>query len=143
MKGKVRYNELTDFQKKKYLGEFYLMVSLLRSREEVKNFFKDLLTLSEVVMISRRIQIAKMLLEGRTYDEIQRDLKTATATVAHVEKWLNNGFDGYKNVIKRYRKAKYRGERRVQDNSVPFSFNHIRKKYPLHFGLINLLIDKK
>jgi uncharacterized protein YerC len=62
MRGKVKYHELSEFQKRKYLGEFYSMISLLRTRDEVKKFFKDLLTLSEVVMISRRLQIAKMLL---------------------------------------------------------------------------------
>ena len=72
MPGKVRYNQLSDFEKKKFLGEFYSMISLLRGRDEVKKFFKDLLTLSEVVMISRRIQIAKMLLDGFDYEEIRK-----------------------------------------------------------------------
>ena len=79
MSGKVKYNQLTDFEKKKYLGEFYTMISLLKNRDEVKNFFKDLLTLSEVVMISRRIQIARMLLEGESYDEIKKKLRVGSA----------------------------------------------------------------
>jgi len=61
MPGKVRYHELSEYERKTYLGDFYSMVSLLKNRDEVKNFFKDLLTLSEVVMISRRIQVAKLL----------------------------------------------------------------------------------
>ncbi len=82
------------------------MVSLLRNRDEVKNFFKDLLTLSEVVMISRRIQAAKMMLEGETYEAISKKLKMSTTTIMQVEKWLNNGFGGYKNIIKRYKSKK-------------------------------------
>ncbi|MDA3839727.1 MAG: Trp family transcriptional regulator [Patescibacteria group bacterium] len=58
MGGKVKYNSLSESEKKKYLGDFYTMVSLLSGRDEVKSFFKDLLSLSEITMISRRIQIA-------------------------------------------------------------------------------------
>lgn len=137
-RGKVKYNELNEFEKKKYLGEFYTMVSLLRSRDEVKNFFKDLLTLSEVVMISRRIQAAKMMLEGETYETVSKKLKMSTGTITQVEKWLNNGFGGYKNTIKRYKnKEEYKFTEKTP--VVPFSLSAIRKKYPLHFLLISLL----
>lgn len=137
MPGKVKYNQLSDFEKKKYLGEFYTMVSLLRSREETKNFFKDLLTLSEVVMISRRIQIAQQLLDGSTYEDIRKKLRVGVDTIRHVERWLNNGFGGYKSIIDRHKKKKQlRTEKSFQ---VPFSLDAIRKKYPLHFLLLNAL----
>ena len=42
MPGKVKYHELSEHEKKTYLGDFYSMVSLLKTRDEVKNFFKDL-----------------------------------------------------------------------------------------------------
>jgi len=100
--GKVKYNDLSEYQKKKCLGDFYTMVASLRDREEVKIFFKDLLSLSEIVMISRRIQIAQMLLEGKSYEEIRRELKAGFSNISQVEKWLNSGFGGYKKVIARY-----------------------------------------
>ena len=134
----MRYNQLSDLEKKKYLGEFYSMVSLLKNREEVKNFFKDLLSLSEVVMISRRIQAAKMLLAGETYEAISRKLKMSTVTVSQIEKWLNNGFGGYKEIIRRYDKKNATKE--VEKiPAMPFSWQAVKKKYPLHFLLLNLL----
>lgn len=139
MPGKVKYHNLTEFQKKKYLGEFYDMVTLLRSREEVKKFFKDLLTLSEVVMISRRVQAAKMLLAGMTYDEIRKELKIGKATIAQVERWLNNGFGGYKEIISRHKKKELRKKDYLSEANTPFTLDHIRKKYPLHFLLLNIL----
>jgi len=118
------------------------MVSLLKTREEVKIFFKDLLTLGEMVMISRRIQIAKMLLDGQTYETIKSKLKVGATTVSQVERWLNNGFGGYKTTIKKY-KNKYSNFKKSEINiEPPFSLTSIRKKYPLHFLLLNLL-DKK
>ncbi|MDI6778455.1 MAG: YerC/YecD family TrpR-related protein [Patescibacteria group bacterium] len=142
MPGKMRYNQLSEFEKKKYLGEFYSMVSLLRGRDEVKKFFKDLLTLSEVVMISRRIQIAKMLLEGFDYEEIRKQLKVGKTTISHVEKWLNNGFGGYQEIIKRHNKKE--AKRKIESlPAVPFSWQAIKKKYPLHFLLLNALDKNK
>jgi TrpR-related protein YerC/YecD len=138
MPGKVKYHELSEQEKKKYLGDFYSMVSLLRSRDEVKNFFRDLLTLSETVMISRRLQIANMLLEGMTYEEIRKKLKVGMTTINQVERWLNNGFGGYKEIIRRYNRSNVQKEIE-KIPATPFSLQYIRKKYPLHFLLLNLL----
>ncbi len=143
--GKVKFHQLTEAEKKKYLGEFYSMVSLLDSREEVKNFFKDLLTLSEMVMISRRIQVAKMLLEGHTNRMIREKLKIGFSTINQVDRWLNNGFGGYKKTIKDFKKRK---EQKAKNNfdigcDAPFSFDALRKKYPAHFLLVNLLLKNK
>lgn len=139
MSGKVRYNQLTDFEKKKYLGDFYTMVASLKSRDEVKMFFKDILTLSEIVMISRRLQIAQMLLEGEGYEDIKRKMKTSFDTIGQVDRWLNTGFGGYRKVIERSRQRQTRKSKRHSESAAPFSLDHLRKKYPLHFLLLNLL----
>lgn len=136
MSGKVKYYNLSDNQKKKYLGDFYTMVSLLKNQDEVKNFFKDLLTLSEVVMISRRIQIAKMLFAGRTHDEIRKELKVGFTTISQVERWLNNGFGGYRKTIEEYQK-KYKDNSRIKI-AKPFRTG-MMKKYPFHYLLWDLI----
>jgi len=141
MPGKVKYNQLSEFERKKYLGEFYTMVSLLKSRDEVKEFFKDLLTLSEVVMVSRRLQAAKMLLEGFTCDEVSRKMKMGLTTISQVEKWLNNGFGGYKKVIRRYKNKEI--PKKDFSSAPPFSLQYIKRKYPLHFLLLNLMEKEK
>src|SRR4030043_1518792 len=130
MGGRVKYQNLTELEKKIFLGEFYDMIALLKNRDEVKQFFKDLLTLSEVVMISRRLQIAKMLLEGYTYREVQDKLKVGVPTIVSVERWLNQGFGGYRNIIQRHKQ----NERKLKkyEPAIPFSIKHLRKKYPLH-----------
>ena len=136
MSGKVKYHTLSENQKKKYLGDFYTMVSLLKTREEVKNFFKDLLTLSEAVMISRRIQVAKMLLGGKSYEEIRKELKIGLSTISQVERWLNNGFGGYKKTIEEYQK-KYKENPKINLKK-PFK-SSMMKKYPFHYLLWDLV----
>lgn len=143
MAGKVRYHELSADEKRRYLGDFYTMVALLKNRKEVKNFFKDLLTLSEIVMISRRIQVAKLLLEGYSYERIQRKLKIGLATISQVEKWLYNGFGGYEKTISDYKKKYPEKDDFEKYGYVPFSKEWVRKKYPFHYLLANLISTGK
>lgn len=136
MSGKVKYHELTEKEKKIYLGDFYSMVSSLKTRDEVKNFFKDLLTLSEIVMISRRIQIAKMLILGRTYEEIKKDLKVGASNVAQVERWLNNGFGGYQKVVGAYIEKIEKAKTQNQKKTIR---NNMLRKYAHHRFIFDLL----
>lgn len=138
--GKVKYHNLTENQKKKYLGEFYSVVALLKTRDEAKRFFKDLLTLSEVVMISRRIQAAMMLLEEKTYDEIKKELKIGATTISQVERWLFDGFGGYKEILNKHK------DNKTKNKSTKSEFEifpaRLKKKYPAYFLLSNLLKKK-
>lgn len=136
--GKVKYHSLTEIQKKKYFGDFYSIIELIKTRDEAKRFFKDLLTLSEVVMISRRLQVAKALLEGKTYDEIKKELKVGGTTINQVEKWIFNGFGGYKEIIEKHNKQNKKKDKEFID---PMGLGAIRKKYPAYF-LLNRLLDK-
>ncbi|OGI27156.1 MAG: hypothetical protein A2359_01300 [Candidatus Moranbacteria bacterium RIFOXYB1_FULL_43_19] len=129
---------MSDFEKKKFLGEFYSVIAQLKTRDEVKNFFKDLLTLSEVVMLSRRIQVAQLLLQGESHDDIRRKLKVGFGTITNVERWLKDGFGGYKEIIERYKK-KYNVKKWDGGGDFPYSRQWLRKKYPLHFLLSNLI----
>ncbi len=143
--GKVKYHELSKEEKIKFLGDFYSMIALLKNRGEVKNFFKDLLTLSEAVMLSRRIQIAMLLLEGKTHEEIKSKLKVGFSTITSVEKWLHAGFGGYNKILKRYQSIKSVKESKMMSiaKRSPLSFDWLRHKYPLHFLLVNMILDKK
>ena len=139
MSEKVESEETIEIQieneKKKYLGDFYSMVSLLKNRDEVKNFFKDLLTIGEIVMISRRIQVAKMLFEGNTYEEIRKSLRVGYNNITQVDKWLNNGYGGYKKTIEEYRK---KHNNQAVGKGKPFR-EGLMKKYPFHYLLWDLI----
>ncbi len=99
MGGRVKFNQLSDLEKKKYLGDFYEIISKLRGYEEVREFFRDLLSLSEIVMLSKRVQIAKMILRGYDYDYIKNQLKVGESNIARVERWFNYGGGGYRKKL--------------------------------------------
>jgi TrpR-related protein YerC/YecD len=149
MPGKVKYHELSDNEKKVYLGEFYSVIASLENRDQVKMFFKDLLTLSEITMISRRIQIAKMLLMGEKQEDIRAKLKVGFNNIAQVEKWLNNGFGGYRLALDRCAKGAVGDKKKTPRGSglgyicEPSVLEQLRRRYPAHFALVGLFMDKK
>ncbi len=139
---KVNPRKIASTDRMKYLDLLWTSIAALKSRDEVKNFFKDLLSESESIMLSRRIMIAKYLLEGLTYDEIKVRLKVGDGNIAKVHDWLVSGFGGYEKAIKEFNKAlDRRGINKIP--SPPLSFDWLRKKYPLHFLLFNLFLDEK
>jgi len=138
---KVNPRKLDSKEKMKYLDLLWTSIAELKEREEVKSFFKDLLTPSESVMLARRILIAKMLLEDKTYDDIRMELRVGLDTVAKVHGWLISGFGGYENAIKKFNSVlnkRFKKIKEAQKPLEPFTFNWLKKKYPLHFLLFNI-----
>ncbi len=72
----------------------------LTMANEMEKFLRDLLTESELVMLVRRLQIAKMLLDEAPYEEIKRELKAGDSTIMSVRKKLESGKGGYLKFIK-------------------------------------------
>ena len=140
---KKNLRKISSDDKMKCLDILWTCSASLKTREEVKNFFKDLLTPSESIMLGRRLQIAKMLLEGKSYDFIGDALGAGRSTIASVHQWLSSGFGGYEKVLQKFEaQLKKRFERLENDKDAPMSFGWLKKKYPLHFLLFNLL-DRK
>ena len=54
----------------------------LETREECYNFFEDLCTVKEISDMAQRLEAAKMLLDGSTYDQIVKAVEISTATIS-------------------------------------------------------------
>ena len=65
-----------------FLNNFWNLITLLENKDQVKSFLKDLLTHTEMKMFAKRIQIAKMLLEGYSYQTIRSYVKVTDSTIA-------------------------------------------------------------
>ena len=74
---------------------------LLNTREECYRFFEDICTIAELKAIAQRLEVAHMLYEGGTYDEIVAQTGASTATISRVKRCLNYGADGYALVLGR------------------------------------------
>ncbi len=73
----------------------------LNSLEETQNFFRDLLTEQEIVEFTNRWKVARMLTEGVSYADIEKETGMSSTTIARISKWLNNGMNGYKTQIEK------------------------------------------
>lgn len=76
-------------------------ILLLESAEECYQFFEDLCTISELKALAQRLQVARMLQEGRTYQQIESDTGASTATISRVKRYLHYGAGGYSLVLGR------------------------------------------
>lgn len=98
---------------------------LVKNPLETTLLIQDLLTDSEITNLSKRLRIAKLLLNEKTQREVAKEVRCSIATVIKVNEWLKIGGDGLKNVISRLPK-KYPLPKKLRG-------------VPLEFQLPNLL----
>jgi len=73
----------------------------IQSEEEAVNFFRDLLTMSELTEFANRWQMVKLLVRHESYADIAKKLNVSTATVTRVARWLKKGRGGYTAIASR------------------------------------------
>ena len=73
----------------------------LENINECYALFDDLLTVKEIEDLSSRLEVAKLLSQGKNYQEITKVTGVSTATISRVNKCLSYGSGGYKLVLER------------------------------------------
>ena len=73
----------------------------LKNMDECFDFFEDICTINELLSLSQRFEVAKMLREKKTYLEISEKTGASTATISRVNRSLTYGNDGYEMVFQR------------------------------------------
>ena len=73
----------------------------LQNKEECYTFFVDVCTVNELLYLSQRFEVAKMLRDQKTYLDIAEKTGASTATISRVNRSLNYGNDGYDMVFSR------------------------------------------
>ena len=91
--------------KREDIDELFRAVLSLESEEDCYRFFEDICTVNELHAIAQRLQVAKLLSEDKTYNEIEEITKASTATISRVNKCLVYGSDGYRRVLERLAEA--------------------------------------
>lgn len=92
---------LTEKEKTEDFELLYNAVLKLKTVEECDKFFKDLCTMQELISISQRLRVAKLLSEKKIYNSIVSDTGASTATISRVNRTLNYGNNGYDLVFER------------------------------------------
>jgi TrpR-related protein YerC/YecD len=81
--------------------QLFAVVLLLENEEECYQFFEDICTVGELKAMAQRLEVARMLKHGHTYDEIVARTGASTATISRVKRCLYYGADGYKTILAR------------------------------------------
>lgn len=81
--------------KSKEVDFLFDVILKLKNREECYQFFEDLCTVNELKAMSQRLVVAKMLNEGRVYNDIVEATGASTATISRVKRSLEYGCDSY------------------------------------------------
>lgn len=91
---------ITD-KEKKNMQQLYQAVLMLKDEEEARKFFDDVATIKEVLDMSSRLEVARMLAGGAVFSEISKETGASSATISRVNKCLNYGEGGYETVLER------------------------------------------
>lgn len=82
----------------------------LETREECYHFFEDLCTVKELSDMAQRLQVAKFLLDGSTYEQIVKTAEISTATISRINRCIQYGSGGYRETIEKARAAEKASE---------------------------------
>lgn len=139
---KMEMRKIAEKELQSAMAELWKSFSLMAKQGNSQIFLQHLLTESEKVMLARRILVAKALLKGMSHRSIAEKLHVGLHTVKSVDRWLAE-YKEYRQVIPSLCKNQLTGSRDRSSFNVPHTFRWIRKKYPLHFLILNLLLDAK
>ena len=97
MSKKIRTLEVEDL---------FNAILALKDTEECFQFFEDLCTTNEILSFAQRYQVAKMLDDKFTYQDIAERSGASTATISRVKRAIDDGSGGYRMMFERLNQEK-------------------------------------
>lgn len=88
-------------QFKEYKKDLCKAFLTLKTEKEVEIFLDDVCTIKEIQDMSQRLHVAKMLSDGKVFNEICGVTGSSSATISRVNKCLMYGDGGYNLVLDR------------------------------------------
>lgn len=100
--GKLRrWDKLSKDEQSDLLFDLLNAFASVKNVSEATEFLIDLFTRDEVRLLSKRLRIAKMLINDKSYEEIRLNLKVGMSTIAKVSAWLEEKGNGFRKIISR------------------------------------------
>ena len=86
--------------KSEKITELYRIISELDSIGECEDLFDDLCTKKEIEKMAERLYAAKLLMEGKTYNQVIAETDISSATLSRISRCVQYG-KGYTRVLKK------------------------------------------
>ena len=92
---------MNKLPKKPRNENMYKAILTLQNVDECMKFFDDLCTVSELMAMEQRYQVARCLNDGMIYNDIQAETGSSSATSSRENSSLQYGSGGYSIVFDR------------------------------------------
>ncbi len=87
-----------------YVNNLWSAFILMDSKEDIRLLFKDLFTHTEYKMFAKRLEIARRLLQGEIYQNIQKELNVTSHTIMRVNSILAERGEGLRKAHEKLEK---------------------------------------
>ena len=82
----------------KMIDDLYDLIASLKSREDCRALFSDMCTNKEIEQMAQRIYAARLLIEGKTYNQVIEETDISSATLSRVSRCVQYG-GGYRKFL--------------------------------------------
>ena len=82
----------------KMIDDLYDLIASLKSREDCRALFSDMCTNKEIEQMAQRIYAARLLIEGKTYNQVIEETDISSATLSRVSRCVQYG-EGYRKFL--------------------------------------------
>jgi uncharacterized protein YerC len=95
---------------KKIFKSLYQVLTDMRNPEEIEKFLSDVLSDTEKTVLAKRLGIVYYLSKSKSYEVIRDELKVSSATIANVQKLMEEKGEGLKLALKAIEAEEWAGE---------------------------------
>ncbi len=81
------------------ITELYRIIARLDTEEKCRMLFDDLCTKKEIEKMAERVYAARLLMEGKTYNQVIAETEISSATLSRVSRCVQYG-EGYSKLLK-------------------------------------------
>lgn len=81
------------------INELFKLIVSLQTQQDCRLLFNDLCTFKEIEQMAQRIKAAKLLIEGKTYQQVTEECDISSATLSRVSRCVKYG-EGYTKFLK-------------------------------------------
>lgn len=80
----------------------------LNNIDECYKFFDDICTIKEMQDFAQRLEVARLLMEKKPYNDVAKETGASTATISRVNRCVSYGSGGYQIVLNRLNDETYK-----------------------------------
>lgn len=96
---KVDYRMLLPSDRETLRKEFFQVMESLDVGKELQEMVVDMFKTSEIIMFTRRVRIARLLVTGLPFTQIAKILRVGLDTIESIDEFLEGKLPNYRTII--------------------------------------------